>query len=1348
MMMEEKSKEFEIFKDFDALRITLVSPEIIQKSVKEGGWSWGEVTRAETINYRTQKPERDGLFCEKIFGPVRDYECNCGKYKKIRYKGIVCDRCGVEVTLSKVRRERMGHIKLVVPVAHILFYQVPPSKIGLLLDLTINELESILNYETYIILDPGSSPYNRGELLSEEDYLAIKNKYEKFVADTGAPALKYLLAKLDLEDLAAELKVKIKRETSERFSLLRRLKVVEAFRASGVKPEWMILEAIPVIPPDLRPLVPLEGGRFATSDLNDLYKRVIVRNNRLKHLLSIKTPDIILKNEKRMLQDAVDALFSNETRPKPARGVGNRILKSLCETLRGKQGRFRRNLLGKRVDYSGRSVIVVDPTLRLHQCALPKEIAYELFKPFIMQKFEEKKLTEGETAAKLLHKKCPPEVWEILEEITKSHPVLLNRAPTLHRLSIEAFFPVLVEHRAIGIHPCVCPPFNADFDGDTMAVHLPLIPEAILESISLILAPFNILSPAHGKPLMVPTQDIVAGIYYLTKVNPSAKKINRVYDDFREIHSAYQLREMSLHDMIKFRYKGTTYETTVGRVIFNEILPDSLRFANDEFTKEKLVALLDYCHRKLGSNQTANLLDAIKDLGFEIATMAGLSIGLDDIVVPKEKPKILKESEDELRRHYTNYQRGLISESEKYNFVVTTWTQAAAKVEEALMKALEKDQDGFNPLFLLLDSGARGSKSQAVQIGGMRGLMSKPQRRMVSEEIIETPIKSSFKEGLSVWEYFISTHGARKGLTDTALKTAEAGYLTRRLVDVAQDVVITMDDCGTILGQEVSALREGGDIIEPLAERIVGRIPVEDIINPITGEVIVKADEEITEELAEEIENSGIEKVKVRSVLTCEAPNGLCVKCYGRNPATGKLVEVGEAVGIIAAQSIGEPGTQLTLKTFHLGGATTGISEENKALAKFDGEVHLENLPVARRSDNEMVAMAQGRLLISSDHRVIPYNVPEGAILKVTDKEKVKEGDILFEWEPYSVLIIAKRSGRVRYVDIEPDITLREDVDERTDRRVKIITEDREKKRHPQIEIVGDHNNILERLHLPSGAYLIVEDGQRVLAGDTIARFLKEVAKIKDITGGLPKVAELFEAKRVKDPAVISEIDGTVEVEEPHLGMRTIKVISDEGSEKVYRIPYGKYLLVRRGDKVKAGDKLCEGEVDPHDVLKVKGWLVVQEFLTNQILAVYRIQNVKIDDKHISIIVRQMLRKVKIEDPGDSNFLEGEIVERKRVLDENRQLIKEARRPISHRPILLGITRAALLTESFLSAASFQETTRILSDAAISQRVDYLHGLKENVIVGRLIPAGTGFREFLTKEAKEREEDERKREAG
>ncbi len=1337
----------EIYKNFDALRLTLVSPDIIQKSVKERGWSWGEVTKPETISYRTQKPERDGLFCERIFGPVRDYECSCGKYKKIRYKGIVCDRCGVEVTLSRVRRERMGHIKLVVPVAHILFYQVPPSKIGLLLDLTINEIESILNYEVYVVLEPGASPYNRGDLLEEEDYLAIKDKYEKFFADTGAPALKYLLEKLDLDDLSSHLRVRIKREPSQRFSLLRRLRIVEAFRNSDVKPEWMILEAIPVIPPDLRPLVPLEGGRFATSDLNDLYKRVIMRNNRLKHLLSIKTPSIILRNEKRMLQDAVDALFSNETRARPAKGAGGKILKSLCENLRGKQGRFRRNLLGKRVDYSGRSVIVVDPTLRLHQCALPKEIAYELFKPFIMRKFEERKLTEGENAARLLHKKCPPEVWEILEEVTRNHPVLLNRAPTLHRPSIEAFFPVLVEHRAIGIHPCVCPPFNADFDGDTMAVHLPLLPEAILESIMLLLAPFNILSLAHGKPLITPTQDIVAGIYYLTKINPTAKKLEMVYDDFNEIHSAFELGEMELHTQIKFRYKGSTYETTVGRVIFNEIIPESLRFINELLNKEKLVSLIYLCYRKLGSEKAAKLLDDIKDLGFEIATISGISIGMDDVIVPKEKSRILKESEEELKRHYTSYRRGLVSESEKYNLVVTTWTQAAAKVETALMKTLEADRDGFNPLFLLLDSGARGSKSQAVQIGGMRGLMSKPQRKVVGEEIIETPIKSSFKEGLSVWEYFISTHGARKGLTDTALKTSEAGYLTRRLVDVAQDVVITVEDCGTILGQEVSALREGGDIIEPLSERILGRIPIEDIINPVTKEVIVKAGEEITEEAAEEIENSGILSVKVRSVLTCEAPQGLCVKCYGRNPATGRLVEVGEAVGVIAAQSIGEPGTQLTLKTFHMGGAATGISEENKALAKFDGNVNFEKLLVAVRSDGETVATAPGKMILSSDHRTIHYEVPEGAIIKVKNKEAVREGMVLFEWEPYSITIMPKKSGKVRFEDIELGITLREDIDERTERREKIITEDPEKKKHPRIEIIDERNNVLERHDLPNEAYLVVENGQRVMAGDTLARFLKEVAKIKDITGGLPKVAELFEAKRIKDPAIISEIDGKVEVGEPHLGIRTLKVISDEGTEKIYRVPYGKYLLVRTGYKVKAGDKLCEGEVDPHDILKVKGWLAVQEFLANQIMAVYRVQNVRIDDKHISIIVRQMLRKVKIENPGDSNFSENEIVERKRVLEENKRLRMENKTPITHQPILLGITRAALLTESFLSAASFQETTRILSDAAIAQRVDYLRGLKENVIVGRLIPAGTGFREFITK-ALESKEDREKREAG
>ncbi len=1312
------------FFDFDSLRLRIGSPEAIRS------WSNGEVIKPETINYRTQKPERDGLFCERIFGPVKDFECNCGKYKKVRYKGIICDRCGVEVTTSAVRRHRMGHIELVVPVAHTLFYHVPPSKVGLMLALSINQVETILNYEAYVVIDPGESPYKKMELLSEEEYRENVHRFEGCEVATGAPALKTLLSRIELDDMAAGLRARIKHETSRRFDLLRRLRVVEAFRTSGARPEWMILEVLPIIPPDLRPLVPLEGGRYATSDLNDLYKRVIVRNNRLKHLMSIKTPEIILKNEKRMLQDAVDTLFSNETRPRPVRGRGNRPLKSLCEALRGKQGRFRRNLLGKRVDYSGRSVIVVEPALKLHQCSLPKEMALELFKPAILRQLEERRLAESERGAKSMYRKETPEVWEVLEDVIRDHPVLLNRAPTLHRVSLEAFFPILSEYRAIGIHPLVCPPFNADFDGDTMSVHVPLTPEAILESSVLMLSSHNILSPAHGRPLMVPARDIVVGIYYITKLRASRGEAKKCFDDFATVHSAYDLGELDVHDPIKFRYNGEVFDTNVGRVLFNELLPGELRFVNENCPQEKLMAIIDRCARIMGNDVTVRLLDAIKELGFEMSTRSGLSIGMDDVVVPKEKGEILERSDKAIRKVQRAYERGLMTESEKYNVVVNTWTLATAEVEEALMNRLSEDQDGFNSVFMLIDSGARGSRTQAAQIGGMRGLMAKPQRRAVGEEVIETPIRSSFLEGLSVWEYFISTHGARKGLTDTALKTAEAGYLTRRLVDVAQDVVITTEDCGTILGQEMAALREGGEMVEPLSERIVGRFTVDDIINPVSGEMIVPAGEDITDKAAQEIDDCGVEQVRVRSVLTCEAQAGLCVKCYGRNLATGRMVEIGEAVGIVGAQSIGEPGTQLTLKTFHVGGVSSRVAEQTRAVARFDGRIKYEGLTTAKRSDGEMVALEQGRIILTASDRAVPFSVPAGAIIRVKDARDVLEEEELFEWEPYSIPLMAKVKGKVKYHDIEVGATVREDIDERTERMQRIITEDREKRRHPRITVVGARGKVLETHALPAGAYLVADDKQQVVPGDTLARLLREMGRTRDITGGLPKVAELFEAKRVKNPAIISEIDGTVEVGEPEAGVRLVRVISEGGTTKEYSVPYGKYLLVQKGDSVKAGEKLCEGSVDPHDVLKVKGWLAVQEFLTNQIQAVYRLQKVKINDKHISVIVRQMLRKVKILEAGDSNFIEGEIVHRPRLYAENAKLTAENLRPASFQSILLGITRASLLTESFLSAASFQETTRVLSEAAIQGKVDRLKGLKENVIVGRLVPAGTGFREF------------------
>lgn len=1331
------------FEDFDALKIQLVSPDEIRS------WSRGEVTNPETINYRTGKPERDGLFCERIFGPVRDYECSCGKYKKIRYKGIVCDRCGVEVTTSAVRRERMGHIELAIPVAHPLFYKVPPSKIGLLLDLSINQIESILNYDAYIVLEQGNSPYKRMTLIyDEEEYQQALEKYSGFKAETGAVALKILLEELDLDDLSAELKSRIKHEVSKRRALLNRLKIVEAFRQSGVKPEWMILEAIPVIPPDLRPLITLEGGRYATSDINDLYKRVIIRNNRLRHLMAIKTPEIILKNEKRMLQEAVNALFDNEHLARPVRGRGNRPLKSLMEILRGKQGRFRRNLLGKRVDYSGRSVIVVDPHLKLHQCSLPKEMAKELFKPMILHKLEEEKLTTLERSAKELYRLETEEMWEVLEDVVREHPVMLNRAPTLHRISIEAFYPKLWEHKAIGIHPLVCPPFNADFDGDTMSVHVPLTPEAILETATLILSSNNFLSPAHGKPIMVPTQDMILGIYYLTKEHPKAKKVSFISDSYEEVEAAYTLGSLDLFSRITFVHNGEKIETTVGRVLFNSILPEKLRFINKTLSKKEIAQLIYDCFKAYGFKKTAEFLDDLKDIGFKFATKCGVSIGIDDIIIPKKKKEIIDKATKEVKKYYDAFYKGLITEREKYNNVINTWANASAKLTEELVAELERNQDGFNPIYMLVISGARGSIDQAKQIAAMRGLMSRPSRKVTGEEIIERPIISSFKEGLTVLEYFISTHGARKGLTDTALKTAEAGYLTRRLVDVAQDVIITMEDCGTIMGEEIGPLKIGGKVVEPLSERIVGRIALETIVNPITNEAIVYAGEEIDEEKAKEIENAGIEKVKVRSVLTCEAPHGVCAKCYGWNLATGRLVELGEAVGIVAAQSIGEPGTQLTLRTFHYGGVAQRAAEQTRQEARFDGSVKFINIKYGTRSDGEDVVLEEGGIIeLKNEKLSTKFNVPKGAILRCKDGEKVKKGDVLFEWEPYVHNIITKHDGKVRYVDIVHGITLREDITEITEAKQMVIVEDREKKRHPRIEIVNDKEEVLGVYELPKGAFLLVEDGEKVKKGDTLAKFQKEITRTADITGGLPRVAELFEAKHPKNPAVISEIDGVVEIEPPKEGIRIVRVISDTGTVKEYKIPYAKLLLVEPGQRVKAGDKLCEGNVDPHDILKVKGRMAVMEFLTNEIQEVYRMQGVKINDKHIALIVRQMLSKVRINNPGDSHFVEGEIVERTTIQEVNEKLRKEGAKPATFDPILLGITKSALATESWLSAASFQETARVLSMAAIEGRVDRLRGVKENVIVGKLIPAGTGFPKFTKIKEEVMKEKELKTEA-
>lgn len=1317
--------------DFDAIQIRLASDDTIRS------WSYGEVSKPETINYRTQKPEKDGLFCERIFGPVKDYECNCGKYKHIRYKGVVCDRCGVEVTLSKVRRERMGHIELAVPVAHIWFYKAVPSRIGLVLDMTIGKLQRVLYYESYIVIDPGDAPVKKGDLLTEDEHAELSDEFgDRFTAKIGAEGVRDLLAELDLDELSASLRAHMKVETSaeRRRKLLQRLRTVEAFRHSGNRPEWMVLNVLPVIPPDLRPLVPLEGGRYATSDLNDLYRRVITRNNRLKNLVSIKAPEIILRNEKRMLQEAVDALLDNSRRTRSIKGRGNRPLKSLSDSLKGKQGRFRQNLLGKRVDYSGRSVIVVGPELKLHQCGIPKTVALELFKPFIIKKLEDRGHAQSVKGAKRLLERESPEVWEILEEIVKDHPVLLNRAPTLHRLGIQAFEPVLVEGKAIRIHPLVCHAFNADFDGDQMAVHVPLSFEAQIESFVLMLSTNNILSPANGRPLAAPRQDIVLGFYYLTKAKEGKERVERIFTSADEIRHAIEAGYMDLHSHIRVRWDGEVIETTPGRVFFNEIVPKGFGFINELLDKDKLSTLVSNVHRELGPHDTAVFLDRLKDLGFHYATLSGLTIGIDDMIVPEDKGTIIKEAYEEVTRVQQDHSKGRITDGERYNRIIDTWTRATASVGDATIKALETDRGGFNPIFMMADSGARGSHEQVRQIAGMRGLMTKPQKKITGQvgEIIESPITSNFKDGLTVLEYFISTHGARKGLTDTALKTAEAGYLTRRLVDVAQDVIITEQDCGTILGLEIKAIKEGEEIIESLRDRIVGRFALEDIINPITDEVLVKSGDEIGENQAREIEESGIEKVKIRSVLTCESKRGLCRKCYGRNLATGDVVELGEAVGVMAAQSIGEPGTQLTLKTFHIGGTAVRIAEQSKISAKVSGAVKLEKVKLTRGGDGKLITLSRDGLLTikTPDKAKYKYKIPYGARLDVEDGQEVVKGAPLFEWDPYSMVILSEAKGKVRFSDIVEGVTLREELDERTGRRQPVIIEQKEKTLQPKIEIVSPGGRRMASSDAPTGAYILVREGQEVSPGDTLAKIPREVTKTRDITGGLPRVAELFEARKPKNQAIVTEIDGVISFSEPKRGYRTLVVTGDTGDQKEYAVPFGKHLRVHEGERVIAGDKLCEGPINPHDILSIKGATAVQEYLVNEIQEVYRLQGVRIDDKHIGVIVRQMLQKVRIEDPGDTIFIEGETLDKVQVKEENERVIAEGGKPATFRPLLLGITKAALTTESFISAASFQETTKVLTEAAIHGKRDSLLGLKENVIMGSLIPAGTGMRQY------------------
>jgi DNA-directed RNA polymerase subunit beta' len=1344
---------------FSSIRIRLASPDVIR------GWSHGEVTKPETINYRSFKPEKDGLFCEKIFGPVKDWECNCGKYKRIRYRGVICDRCGVEVTQAKVRRERLGHIELAVPVSHIWFFKGVPSRIGHLLDMSIRDLERILYYESYVVIDPGKTGFKKKEIISEDQYNEVMDEQPDSAlrAKMGADAIRDLLAELDLEELQADLRAKAKIETSvqRKKETLKRLRIVEAFRHSGNRPEWMILETIPVLPPDLRPLVPLEGGRFATSDLNDLYRRVINRNNRLKKLMDIKAPEVILRNEKRMLQEAVDALFDNGRRSRAVRGQGNRPLKSLSDMLKGKQGRFRQNLLGKRVDYSGRSVIVVGPELRLNQCGLPKNMALELFKPFIIRKLEDRGYVQTVKSAKRLVEREKPEVWDILGEIIENHPVLLNRAPTLHRLGIQGFEPVLVEGKAIKIHPLVCQAFNADFDGDQMAVHVPLSFEAQIETSLLMLSTHNILSPANGKPLATPNQDIVLGCHYLTRdrgdtVNPRSEGKELKHDDPRrlrvffsptEIRAAYDSREVPLHGRIALRASGLVIGgrgaekngyvvTTAGRVLFNEVVPKELGFINETMDKKSLERLVGDCYSRLGPEITSDLLDELKNLGFQYATQAGFTVGIDDVRIPPEKSEIIDRAQSEVDQINLNYRRGVITEGERYNKVINTWTLATTEVEEITFEGLSKDREGFNPIFMMADSGSRGNREQVRQLAGMRGLMAKPQKKITGGlgEIIESPVIHNFKEGLSVLEYFISTHGARKGLADTALKTADAGYLTRRLVDVAQDVIINEPDCGTIRGLSVGPLKDGEDIIEPLADRVLGRVVAEDVIHPISNEVIVEVGMLVDEEIAARIDEAakaGLEKTRIRSVLTCDSKRGVCAKCYGRNLATGRPVDLGEATGVIAAQSIGEPGTQLTLRTFHIGGVAARIVEQSRATAKEAGSVLFRNVEFVPYHNGVLVCTGRsGEIELHDESGRIRqrYVVPYGAHLFVNDGDKVAGDQALFEWDIYNVPAVTEKSGLVRFVDVKDKVTVRDEVDDTSGKKLLVIMEDRNKELQPAIDILDPKSGSkLAHYPLPTGARLEVRDGQEVVAGDPLVKTRREASKTRDITGGLPRVAELFEARRPKDAAIVSEIDGRVEFGGVSRGMRKLVVRSEDGEVREYQIPQGRHLHVQEGSPVRAGDRLTEGPINPHDILQIKGIEEVQEYLVNEIQEVYRLQGVRIDDKHIEVIVRQMLQKVRIEDPGDSAFLEGEAVDRLAVLFENERLLKEGQQPATFKPLLLGITKASLSTESFISAASFQETTRVLTEAAIQGKVDHLRGLKENVIIGHLIPAGTGM---------------------
>jgi DNA-directed RNA polymerase subunit beta' len=1402
-------KEEKIPGEFSKITISLASPEMILER------SNGEVTKPETINYRTYKPERDGLFCERIFGPVKDWECHCGKYKRIRYKGIVCDRCGVEVTEKKVRRERMGHIKLVVPVAHIWFFRSLPNKIGALLGLQTKKLDTIIYYERYAVINPGikeADGINYLDFLTEEEYFDIldtlpaDNQYlddtdpQKFIAKMGAEAIHDLLAQLDLDKESYNLRHKANTETSQqrKQEALKRLQVFEAFRDGQTrienKPEWMIVKVVPVIPPELRPLVPLDGGRFATSDLNDLYRRVIIRNNRLKRLIEIKAPDVIMRNEKRMLQEAVDSLFDNSRKSNAVKTESNRPLKSLSDSLKGKQGRFRQNLLGKRVDYSGRSVIVVGPELKLNECGIPKDMASELFKPFIIRKMLERGIVKTVKSAKKIVDRKDPVVWDILENILKGHPILLNRAPTLHRLGIQAFQPKLVEGKAIQLHPLVCTAFNADFDGDQMAVHVPLGNAAILEAQMLMLASHNILNPANGAPITVPSQDMVLGLYYMTKERkslPDAPVKGEGYTFYgpEEVIIAFNEKRVDLHAIINCKVKDIEdgkpvekiIETTVGRILFNQVVPEEIGYLNQLMTKKALRDIIGDILKITGTAKTAQFLDDIKDLGFTRAFEGGLSFNLGDIVVPEVKEELIQQANNEVEEVMNNYNMGFITNNERYNQIIDIWTHTNSRLTQTLMKKLTTDKQGFNAIYMMLDSGARGSKEQIRQLSGMRGLMAKPQKsRATGGEIIENPILSNFKEGLSVLEYFISTHGARKGLADTALKTADAGYLTRRLVDVSQDVVITVRDCGTLRGLRTTALKKNEEIVETLYDRILGRTTLHNIYHPNSGELIASAGEELTEEICKIIQDSPIEDIEIRSVLTCEAKRGVCSKCYGRNLATGRMVQRGEAVGVIAAQSIGEPGTQLTLRTFHVGGTASNIAITSKIEAKYDGKIGIDELRSVEYKDSEgkkydiVIGRSAEMRIIDENTGIVlmSSNIPYGAKLHFKNKRKIKKGEIVADWDPYNAIILSELTGSIKFENIIEGVTFRIESDDQTGYHDKVIIETRQKTKNPSIKIMNNKNEEIKSYDIPVGSHIIVNEGDKIKAGDILVKIPRAIGKSGDITGGLPRVTELFEARNPSDPAKVSEIDGVVSFgKKLKRGNREVIITSKTGEEKKYLIATSKQILAQENDYVKAGTPLSEGAMTPADILAIKGPMKVQEYIVNEVQEVYRLQGVKINDKHFETIVRQMMRKVEVADPGDTKFLEGELVNKlgfqdendeifgkkvvvdsgdsqlyrsgmivssRKLREENSQLKRKDKvliesrdaKPATARQVLQGITKASLQTSSFISAASFQETTKVLTLASINAKSDVLNGLKENVIVGHLIPAGTGLRDY------------------